>query len=131
MIVIDASVLIALVNSADAHHAWAKQFFTDTLDDDLCISALTLAEVLVHPLRHGIGSEFLESISGMGLVVHDITGAQAARLADVRVRSGLKMPDAAVLHLAIEAGTTLATLDSQLAGQAKALNVALYSSSAL
>ena len=126
VIAIDASILIALLNDSDTHHAWARRFFTDTLDDDLCMSALTFAEILVHPMKRNVGAEFLESIAGLGLQVRDITGEQAPRLADIRVRSGLKMPDAAVVHLAIETGATLATLDAELAAQAQNLSVPVY-----
>lgn len=126
LVALDASVLIALVNGADEHHETARRLFTDTLEAELCISALTFAEVLVHPVRNDLGSAFLESISGLGLEVHALTSEQTLRLAEIRARSGLRMPDASVLHLAVETGATLATFDTQLAASAQAFGVSVY-----
>ncbi len=51
MIVLDASVLIAFLDSEDNHHAAAQQLLTQAVDDDLAVNSLTLAEVLVAPVR--------------------------------------------------------------------------------
>ncbi len=51
MIVLDASVLIAFLDSDDTHHAAAEQLLTQAVDDDLAVNSLTLAEVLVAPVR--------------------------------------------------------------------------------
>ncbi len=50
MIVLDASVLIAFLDSDDTHHAAAEQLLTQAVDDDLAVNSLTLAEVLVAPV---------------------------------------------------------------------------------
>lgn len=125
-IVIDASVLIALVNGDDEHHDWAVKFFTETVADELVMSALSLAEALVHPERAGKTSEFLRGIRGLELDIGEITRETALQLASVRATSGLKMPDAAVLQLALERKAGVSTLDVQLADQSRAHGLATY-----
>lgn len=53
MIVLDASVLIAYLDSNDAQHALAEGLLAREIDDDFAASPLTLAEVLVVPVRDG------------------------------------------------------------------------------
>lgn len=125
-VVLDASVLIALVNGDDAHHEWAVSFLLETVEEELCISALSLAEALVYPTRAGRAADFHESISGLDLDVAEFSAANATALAEVRVKSGLKMPDAAVLHLALDRSAGLATVDTQLAAQARAHGITTY-----
>ncbi len=126
MIVLDASVLVALVNADDSHHAWAVDFFTQTVAEDLCMSTLTLAEVLVHPTRRGVDAAFMANIAGLDLKVTPLEAESSSALAAVRSKSGLKMPDAAVLHTALAQAAALATLDDQLAAQARNYNLRVY-----
>lgn len=51
MIVLDASVLIAYLDSEDAHHTRAETLLAKEIDDDFAASSLTVAEVLVMPAR--------------------------------------------------------------------------------
>jgi len=52
MIVLDASVLIAYLDGEDAHHAAAEALLAQAIEDDLGANSLTLAEVLVVPVRN-------------------------------------------------------------------------------
>ena len=56
MIVLDARVLIAYLDSDDSHHAAAEALLAEAVDDDIAANPLTLAEVLVAPARQGRGS---------------------------------------------------------------------------
>ena len=51
--VLDASVLIALLDPGDAHHMASRAALEAHADDDLRIPAHTLAEALVYPVRAG------------------------------------------------------------------------------
>jgi len=51
VIVLDASVLIAYLDSDDSHHAAAETLLMEAVDDDIAAKPLTLAEVLVAPAR--------------------------------------------------------------------------------
>jgi predicted nucleic acid-binding protein len=115
VIVLDAGVLIALVNGNDAHHQWARGFFTDTLHEDLRISALTYAEVLVHPTRANVADTFEQNIRGLQLEICALSANDSRPLAALRSSSPLRMPDAASLHLASRLGAGLATTDGVLA----------------
>jgi predicted nucleic acid-binding protein len=114
VIVLDAGALIALLNDRDAHHEWALQMFIDTVAEDLAISALNLAEALVHPTKAGRYQEFMESIQGLGLEVQGLDQADVSSLATLRAESGLRMRDSIALHLALRSDSALATTDRAL-----------------
>lgn len=125
VIVLDANVLIALLSSQDLHHAWARDFFVDSIEDRLVISSLTLAETLVHPARNGQADVMVKNISSLGIEVVQLDLAGSIQLAHLRSRTHLRMPDALVLHTAIEHNASVATVDSHLAhiAQSESLNV--------
>lgn len=125
VIVLDANVLIALLSSQDLHHAWARDFFLDSLDDRLVISSLTLAETLVYPARNGQADLMVRNITSLGIEVVQLDQSGSLPLAHLRSRTQLRMPDALVLHTAIEHNASLATVDSRLAhvAQSESLNV--------
>ena len=126
VVVLDANVLIALYDERDAHHAWARQFFVDTIADELCISALTFAETLVRPTRAGVGELFQAAIADVGISVDPIDAFGAIQLATTRAESGLRMPDAVVLHTAQRRGGALATSDNTLAKAAIAAGITVF-----
>jgi predicted nucleic acid-binding protein len=95
----------------------------DTLNYSLAISALTYAEVLVHPAKAGRADEFERNISGLGLRLTDISSGAAREISDLRALTSLKMPDVVVLSLARELGGVLATTNSSLAYQARELSL--------
>lgn len=53
LIILDASVLIAVMDPADALHDGATSAIAEFSSDDLCVSAVTYAECLVGPARAG------------------------------------------------------------------------------
>lgn len=118
VIVLDASALIALYDSTDAHHEWALHMFRDTLADDLVMNVLTHAETLVHPARAMRLTEFTSGISGLGIRIIGIEPSMGVELARVRVESALRMPDTVVLAQAIALNATIATTDRTLATRA-------------
>jgi predicted nucleic acid-binding protein len=128
VVVLDSGALIALYDSQDLHHMWALQMFTDTVGDELVMSALTYAEVLVHPIRAGQRDKFERSIKGLGIRLEKFEPQDAGDLAELRWRSNLKMPDAVVLHLALKLKGSISTTDRALAQQAQKLSVPVFSS---
>jgi predicted nucleic acid-binding protein len=114
VIVLDAGALIALLDDRDAHHEWALQMFIDTVAEELAISALNLAEALVHPTKAGRSREFMDGIQGLDLQVHGVERTDVASLASIRAESGLRMPDSIAMHLAITSESALATTDKAL-----------------
>lgn len=99
---LDTSVLIALLDPADAHHQAARASLEAHADDDLRIPAHTLAEALVHPARVGKEREARRLIGSLEIAVDPIDEAIAIAAARLRARHGsaLRMPDALVLAYA-------------------------------
>ena len=118
VVVLDASALIALHDSEDRHHTWARGMFLETIDATLLMSVLTYAEVLVHPTRAGKVAEFERNIAGLGIEIVTVAADDGPALAHLRASTSLKMPDVIVLHLAAGLGASLATTDRELAGEA-------------
>lgn len=126
IVVLDASALIALSTTKDVHHDWAVDFFVETAGAELCISTLTLAETLVHPTKASRVEQFLVNQLTLGLRAIAIKQDEAVELAHLRVSTGLKMPDAIVLHTALTQSAALATTDKTLATAADRLGVRVF-----
>ena len=114
MIVVDASVIIALLDANDAHHARAADVLDD-LRDPLAASALTIAEVLVGPANAGRLTAARSALATLEIAAVPIDADAAPRLAELRVHTGLKLPDCSVLLAAeIVAASTVLTFDDRL-----------------
>lgn len=123
MIVLDASVVIAQFASHDVHHRRATEFFLEHLDEDFLVHTLTLTEILVGPTRIGRGEFAEQQLKGLGASEWIPSSGGAARLARLRVDTGLKHPDGCVLDAAMATGSALATFDGQLARAAASVGV--------
>jgi predicted nucleic acid-binding protein len=105
--ILDAGVLIAILNSDDAHHERARKALSAARSrgDRLILPASAYAEILVAPLRHGAASgecvdDLLEALPAS---VEPATREIARRAAELRARHGtrLRLPDALVVATAI------------------------------
>jgi len=123
VIVLDASVLIAQLDAADAHHERASTLLTETAGEPLGISPLTLAEVLVGPVRSGKLQVAESAIDDLEIIAVPFTPDAPTRLAVLRATTGLRMPDCCVLLAAESAGAQVATFDERLAKSAAALGL--------
>ncbi len=129
MIVLDANVLIAAFASDDSHHQWAITFLHDTVSEELVISALSYAEILVAPIHANRLNEFRKGIDSLGFNIDDLSADDSIEIAQLRADTGLKMPDVMVLHTALKHGASLATADATLKRKASSLGVTVYSPS--
>ena len=123
MIVLDASVLIAFLDREDDHHAAAEQLLTQAIDDDLAVNSLTLAEVLVAPVRDGRLDPVLAALHALDVQELPFPADTALRLAHLRATTGLKMPDCCVLLAAEDAAASVASFDERLAQTAEMRNL--------
>lgn len=114
MIVLDASVLIAWLDSQDAHHARAEGLLADQADEDLAINSLTLAEVLVVPARTGQLPAVEEALVELEVQELSFPADAATKLARLRATTDRKMPDCCVLLAAEEAQAPVASFDEGL-----------------
>ena len=128
MIILDASVLIALFDGSDQHHREATDLIEHTSHEPLGISPLTLAEVLVGPTRSGVLPVALSLVSQLGITTIGLGSDASLRLALLRTNTNLKLPDCCVLLAAEESGGRLATFDNSLRGAAERLGMAVIPS---
>ena len=116
---LDASVLIALMNAGDAHHRDADTLVRRAaIAGDLIAHPLTIAESAVGAAEHGRLQQVRDAFAGLGLATALGDPDQPWRLAELRARTRLALPDCCVLDVALEYQGALATFDVRLAAAA-------------
>jgi predicted nucleic acid-binding protein len=122
VIVMDACVLIAFFNAADAHHDRARLVLRETAGHERAASPITLAEVLVGPARTGRLDEARDALDKLRITQVAIGLDAPSRLARLRADTGLKLPDCCVVLAALDgAAQAIATLDDRLAAASRDL----------
>jgi predicted nucleic acid-binding protein len=122
-LILDASVLIGLLDTADTHHDRAIDDVeaADREGLQLLLPASAYSETLVAFARAHRLEEARLSITAMGISVVAFTDTIAERAAELRARHNrLRLPDAIVVATAQEMGGNLLSYDrrlSQLAGK--------------
>ena len=108
--VLDAGVVIAILDASDAHHDAAIREVRTAMDrgDDLVVPASAYAEALVAPNRRGTAAAatvdaFIDSLPA---TIEPATRAVAAKAAELRAAHGnqLRLPDALVVATAMVLG---------------------------
>ncbi len=112
MIVVDASVLIAFLDSNDARHSAAVEILEDA-SPPLFVHPITAAEVLVAAIRNDVADAVWADLMAIGVELDD-TPIDPLQLAKLRVNTGCKMPDCCVLASAATHNTAVATFDAQI-----------------
>lgn len=118
MTALDASVLIAHLDEGDIHNARAGRVVVGN-STVLTASTVTLAEVLVGPVRSGIGEAVRQGIRALGVEELPLPVDAAVRLASLRVETGLRLPDCCVILSAEDGDRQLATFNDRLARVAR------------
>ena len=115
LIVADASVLIAWLDERDSLHEEAIDVLASV--ERFMVHPLTLAEVLVHPARHGREGEVIARLEEIGMVVSGLP-LDPVRLAQIRAATKLRMPDCVVLSCVWAHGASVASFDVALSAAA-------------
>jgi predicted nucleic acid-binding protein len=121
-LILDASVLIALLDTADAHH---ERSIEDTEPPDqagrqLLAPASAYSEALVAFARADRVSDAREAIIAMGIKITPLTGQIAEQAAKLRARhDSLRLPNAIVLATAHELEGELLSYDDRLSRLAR------------
>jgi predicted nucleic acid-binding protein len=129
-VILDAGVVIAMLERADAHHAAARDAIRQARarDDRLVIPASAYSEVLVHPSRRGqsevdIADAAVDALPARVLPIDRETARSAASLRASTPRR-LRLPDAMVLACAVSIGADrVMTTDRRLAGHGVAVEL--------
>ncbi|HTA35522.1 MAG TPA: PIN domain-containing protein [Solirubrobacteraceae bacterium] len=120
---LDASVLIGLLDSADAHHERAIEDVeaADRAGRQLLLPASAYSETLVAFARARRIDDARAAIAAMGITIVSLTETIAERAAELRARHGhLRLPDAIILATSRELSASLLSYDrrlSRLAGE--------------
>lgn len=132
MIVLDTSVLVAYLDSADVHHAAAVEVLSQLAPHPWGASQVTLAEVLVGPARAGEAQVVTAQriLDDLGVAELPLPGEHGAlALARLKADTGLKLPDCCVLLAARERGASLASFDRRLCRAARDYSLAVHGDS--
>jgi len=116
-LILDASVLMGLLDSADAHHESAVSDVerADQAGRPLFAPASAYAEALVAFARADRMHEARDAIAGMGITIAPLTATMAERAAAVRAQhKDLRLPHAIVLACAEELEADLLSYDERL-----------------
>ncbi|HET7388384.1 MAG TPA: PIN domain-containing protein [Nocardioidaceae bacterium] len=116
-LILDASVLIALLDRADPHYARAVEEVeaADQDGDDLVAPASAYSEALVAFAREARVDDAREAIVAMGIEVAPLDAGTAEKAAALRARHDrLRLPDAMVLATAQQLGGRMLSYDQRL-----------------
>jgi predicted nucleic acid-binding protein len=116
-LILDASVLIGLLDAVDTHHGRAVDDVeaADRQGHQLLLPASAYSETLVAFARARRLEEARRAITAMGITIVPLTDTIAERAAEIRARhSRLRLPDAIILATAQELGGSLLSYDRKL-----------------
>lgn len=116
-LILDASVLIGLLDAADAHHDRAVDDVeaADHNHQTLVVPASAYSETLVAFARADRVREAREAVAAMGISVAPLNATIAEAAAELRGRhQRLRLPDAIVLATARELDAELLSYDQHL-----------------
>lgn len=108
------------LDGKNVHHRRAEELLIREIDDDFGANSLTLAEVVVVPARDNRLDVTRSVLDALGVQELPFGDDAAVHLAQLRVGTGLKMPDCCVLLAAESAGGRLASFDERLINAARA-----------
>jgi predicted nucleic acid-binding protein len=127
VIVLDANVLIAHLDSNDRHHARARTMLEANALALLGASEISLAETLVAPARAGRLESALTALEQLRVTELSLGANASGRLARLRADTKHKLPDCCVLLAAQEHDGAVASFDSDLVRTARELGLATVS----
>ena len=113
LVLLDSSVLIALLNPRDIHHQ--KALDSNAPTHRYIISTISIPEVMAHAIKEGIADRIWRALDSLIYQMVDIDRQIATDAAHLRVSSGLKTPDAIISACATQAKAQLWTFDAKLA----------------
>lgn len=103
LIVLDAGVVIGLLDTIDVHHASCRAALRSAEDsgERLALPAPALAEVLIGPLRRGDPATVNGFLDGAAVSILPTDETVARQAAALRAASNIRLPDALIVATAI------------------------------
>jgi len=123
MITLDASILAAFFDADDGHHEHATALLSEHADELLYLNPITEAETLVRAARAGREEDMYRDIRQLGIQVLPPSSDAGVWLAQLRARTGAKLPDCCVILTAQQSDSRIATFDAGLARTAGELGI--------
>ncbi len=130
MIVLDANVMIAILDSGDVHFTGAQALFRTHASERLVAHRLTIAESLVAAARANLTLAVASALATLGVGRLDDPD-DPVELAMLRAETGLRMPDACVVLAAKRDGARIATFDDRLADAGRSQGIDVISAETL
>jgi len=125
VIILDACVLISFADPSHVHHQRAKRVLS--VGEDLAVSVLTGAEIMVEPAKTQRQDQWLDLFAAFEVSLLPLAGEDMADLARLRRQVGVKLPDTVVLQMVRKHGAALATFDERLSTVAAQLGITVVS----
>jgi predicted nucleic acid-binding protein len=116
-VALDADVVIAFLDSANAQHRTAVEILEPRIAarDTLLMPASVYAEILVQPLRTGVAEQVDRAIADLRIQVLSLDRPIARQAAELRAKDAtLRLPDALALATAFQHRAAFLTLDLRL-----------------
>jgi len=101
--VLDAGVVIGLLDATDLHHASCRAALRSAEEsaERLVLPASALTEVLIGPLRRGTGATVDRFLDAAAVSIVAADEVVARRAAELRALSSIRVPDALIVATAI------------------------------
>jgi predicted nucleic acid-binding protein len=125
LIALDASALIAYLEQGNALHERARAALLKYAGRRLYASVMTLAEVLAGAVRQHATAPVAEALTELDVRPVELRAYDHLELAELRARTGLKMPDCIVLLAARETNAAVLSFDERLLRAARDEGIAV------
>jgi len=125
-LILDSSAVLALINPLDTYCSEVRALFKSGLHKFGVLHEVSLAECLVRATEKGTTDQVLEFIESMGIFFEDSPGVPGAlRVAEIRMKTKLPLPDCYVVDIALRLKLPLVSLDKKLNQVAQEIGIEL------
>lgn len=113
LVLLDSSVLIALLNPRDIHHEVAIN--SNSSGNQFLVSTISLTEIMPRAIKDGNAEAIWKALLAMTHAIVDLGVELSMSAARIRATTSLRTPDAIISATAQERGAQLWTFDARLA----------------
>jgi predicted nucleic acid-binding protein len=125
LIALDASALIALLDAHDPHHDETLRVLSALRPGQLIAHTVNIADSLVAAAKTGREHETLLRLEALGIRIWLGDNAECERVARLREKTNLKLPDCYPIDTALTNNAQLLSFDRRQLQQAESVKVSL------